>query len=78
MSNLNHSQHSALTSLLFWLFRRVLALAGRHKDRVHSSCLFRFDDPVSPHLAARRANESASIQVRLVAITTIYALNDTS
>ncbi|KAI9066093.1 P-loop containing nucleoside triphosphate hydrolase protein [Trametes sanguinea] len=38
---------------------RVLSLVGEHKDRVQSKCLFRFDDPVSPHLAARRANEIA-------------------
>ncbi|KAI0366307.1 onanonoxo-7-onima-8-eninoihtemlysoneda [Pilatotrama ljubarskyi] len=42
---------------------RILALAGPHKAHVHSKCLFRFDDPVSPHLAVRRANEK-SIQPR--------------
>ncbi|KAI0329273.1 onanonoxo-7-onima-8-eninoihtemlysoneda [Cubamyces sp. BRFM 1775] len=41
---------------------RVLALAGPHKGRVNSKCLFRFDDPVSPHLAARRANETDVVQ----------------
>ncbi|TFK83451.1 onanonoxo-7-onima-8-eninoihtemlysoneda [Polyporus arcularius HHB13444] len=41
---------------------RVLALAGSHKNRVQSKCLFRFDDPVSPHLAARRANENSITQ----------------
>ncbi|KAL7279364.1 hypothetical protein ACG7TL_007205 [Trametes sanguinea] len=39
---------------------RVLSLVGEHKSRVQSKCLFRFDDPVSPHLAARRANEIAA------------------
>ncbi|KAI1797454.1 onanonoxo-7-onima-8-eninoihtemlysoneda [Ganoderma leucocontextum] len=41
---------------------RVLVLAGQHGDRVRSKCLFRFDDPVSPHLAARRANESGRVE----------------
>ncbi|TBU27078.1 onanonoxo-7-onima-8-eninoihtemlysoneda [Dichomitus squalens] len=41
---------------------RILVLAGKHRDRVHSKCLFRFDDPVSPHLAARRANEGEVVQ----------------
>ncbi|KAI0774996.1 onanonoxo-7-onima-8-eninoihtemlysoneda [Trametes elegans] len=41
---------------------RVLALVGQHKGRVHSKCLFRFDDPVSPHLAALRANEQSTVE----------------
>ncbi|KAH9945475.1 onanonoxo-7-onima-8-eninoihtemlysoneda [Epithele typhae] len=41
---------------------RVVALAGPHQSLVRSTCLFRFDDPVSPHLAALRANENASEQ----------------
>ncbi|KAH9846235.1 onanonoxo-7-onima-8-eninoihtemlysoneda [Lenzites betulinus] len=41
---------------------RVLTLVGRHKRRVQSKCLFRFDDPVSPHLAARRANENSVVE----------------
>ncbi|KAI0636199.1 onanonoxo-7-onima-8-eninoihtemlysoneda [Trametes polyzona] len=41
---------------------RVLGLVGKHKDRVNSKCLFRFDDPVSPHLAARRANENSAVE----------------
>lgn len=45
--------------------RRVLALAGQYRSRVSSKCLFRFDDPVSPHLAARRANASSSFEVQL-------------
>ena len=49
--------------LILQRFRRVLVLAGQHRGRVHSKCLFRFDDPVSPHLAARRANEGGGLQV---------------
>lgn len=45
--------------------RRVLVLAGEHSSHVRSKCLFRFEDPVSPHLAARRANESGSVEVCL-------------
>ncbi|KAI0671946.1 onanonoxo-7-onima-8-eninoihtemlysoneda [Trametes maxima] len=41
---------------------RVLALVGRQKGPVQSKCLFRFDDPVSPHLAAQRANEKGAIE----------------
>ncbi|KAL1949821.1 hypothetical protein VTO73DRAFT_8702 [Trametes versicolor] len=41
---------------------RILSLVGKHKARVQSKCLFRFDDPVSPHLAARRANETSVIE----------------
>ncbi|KAI0833714.1 onanonoxo-7-onima-8-eninoihtemlysoneda [Trametes gibbosa] len=41
---------------------RVLSLVGKHKRRVQSKCLFRFDDPVSPHLAARRANENSVVE----------------
>ncbi len=47
--------------------RRVLVLAGQHSGHVRSKCLFRFDDPVSPHLAARRANESGPGEVLFAA-----------
>ncbi|KIY69063.1 onanonoxo-7-onima-8-eninoihtemlysoneda [Cylindrobasidium torrendii FP15055 ss-10] len=32
--------------------------AGTHKDRVHTHCLYQYQEPVSPHLAARLAWES--------------------
>ncbi|KZV65410.1 onanonoxo-7-onima-8-eninoihtemlysoneda [Peniophora sp. CONT] len=43
----------------------VKRFAGQHKNLVDAACLFRYDDPVSPHLAAtmqatRRGIESAS------------------
>ncbi|KAI9001549.1 onanonoxo-7-onima-8-eninoihtemlysoneda [Trametes punicea] len=38
----------------------ILSLVGKHKAAVQSKCLFRYDDPVSPHLAARRANQNAA------------------
>ncbi|KAI0749859.1 onanonoxo-7-onima-8-eninoihtemlysoneda [Daedaleopsis nitida] len=41
---------------------RVLLLAGKYRSRVNSKCLFRFDDPVSPHLAARRAIEIGGVE----------------
>ena len=41
-------------------YRRVLTLAGSHKNRVQSKCLFRFDDPVSPHLAAAMVEVEAA------------------
>ncbi|GBE88489.1 onanonoxo-7-onima-8-eninoihtemlysoneda [Sparassis latifolia] len=41
----------------------VQRFSGAHADTVHSRCLFRFDDPVSPHLAARRAGKSGVEEV---------------
>ncbi|KAI0315562.1 PLP-dependent transferase [Amylostereum chailletii] len=35
----------------------VKRFAGAHRDRVHAHCLYRFDDPLSPHLAAKIATE---------------------
>lgn len=55
-------------------YRRVLTLAGSHKNRVQSKCLFRFDDPVSPHLAARRANASSTVEVCAMRIYTRKAV----
>ncbi|OCH90327.1 onanonoxo-7-onima-8-eninoihtemlysoneda [Obba rivulosa] len=41
----------------------VKRFAGHYKDKVDSTCLFRFDEPVSPHLAARLAKEQTGREV---------------
>jgi hypothetical protein len=38
--------------------------AGSHKHLVHTECLFRYEEPVSPHLAAQLASESNGLKVR--------------
>ncbi|KAH9943714.1 onanonoxo-7-onima-8-eninoihtemlysoneda [Amylocystis lapponica] len=38
-------------------------LGSDQKDRVHSACLYRFQDPVSPHLAAQLARNSSSTEI---------------
>ncbi|OBZ72617.1 Bifunctional dethiobiotin synthetase/7,8-diamino-pelargonic acid aminotransferase, mitochondrial [Grifola frondosa] len=41
----------------------VKRFAGEFKDVVHAKCLFRFDEPVSPHLAARLANDRSASKI---------------
>jgi hypothetical protein len=36
--------------------RHVNRYAGPHEALVHAHCLYRFDEPVSPHLAAGMAS----------------------
>ncbi|EMD33470.1 hypothetical protein CERSUDRAFT_118053 [Gelatoporia subvermispora B] len=41
----------------------VKRFAGRYRESVDAACLFRFDEPVSPHLAARLAQEQGKREV---------------
>ena len=43
--------------------RHVNRFAGPHKALVNAHCLYRFDEPVSPHLAAGMAAEKAGARV---------------
>lgn len=45
------------------LCRHVNRYAGPHKALVNAHCLYRFDEPVSPHLAAGMAVEKAGARV---------------
>lgn len=49
---------SATVCLLEWLFVQLLTIACRHVKHfapgVLTKCLYQFDDPVSPHIAARQ------------------------
>lgn len=45
------------------LCRHIKRFAGGYKDKVYSACLFRFDEPVSPHLAARLAEDKNKTKV---------------
>ena len=44
--------------------RHVKRYAGPYGDRVNAHCLYRFDDPVSPHLAVHMAAKGRSAGVR--------------
>lgn len=46
-----------------WANRHVKRYAGPHKHLVTAQCLYRFDEPVSPHLAARLATENKDAHV---------------
>lgn len=48
------------------LIRHVKRHAGSGKGRVHTGCLYRYDEPVSPHLAARLATDNDVSKVNLV------------
>jgi dethiobiotin synthetase/adenosylmethionine--8-amino-7-oxononanoate aminotransferase len=41
-------------------FRHVKRFAGRHSDLVHVKCLFQYEEPVSPHLAAKLAQQKSN------------------
>ncbi|EIM91031.1 PLP-dependent transferase [Stereum hirsutum FP-91666 SS1] len=41
----------------------VLRYAGAHKQFIKANCLFRFDEPLSPHLAAQMASEKAGVDL---------------
>jgi hypothetical protein len=41
-------------------FRFVKRYSGAEKSRVQTGCLFRYDEPVSPHLAAQIAGGTVS------------------
>lgn len=43
--------------------RHIKRFCGVHAKNVNSSCLFRFQDPVSPHLAVRLARERTGSEV---------------
>ena len=45
--------------------RHVNRYAGSHEALVHAHCLYRFDEPVSPHLAAGMAAEKAGTWVSI-------------
>jgi hypothetical protein len=47
---------------VFW--RHITRYAGSHKHLLHTDCLFRYKEPVSPHLAAQLALESNGVKVR--------------
>jgi len=44
-------------------FRHVKQYAGPHTALINAHCLYRFDEPVSPHLAAGMAAEKEGAQV---------------
>lgn len=48
----------------FFPHRYVKRYAGTRRDLVHTECLFRFGEPVSPHLAAKLALEASDGKVR--------------
>jgi Dethiobiotin synthetase len=57
-------------------FRHVKRHAGTTKDLVHTQCLYRFQEPVSPHLAARRAcngdENKVSVQCMICSCTPYF------
>jgi dethiobiotin synthetase/adenosylmethionine--8-amino-7-oxononanoate aminotransferase len=48
------------------LYRHVNRYAGPHRALVNTHCLYRLDEPVSPHLAASMAAEKAGAQVSII------------
>jgi len=42
--------------------QHIMRYAGSHKHLVHTECLFRYEEPVSPHLAAQLASESNGLK----------------
>jgi dethiobiotin synthetase len=52
-----------------------MRFAGPRGDRIVADCLYRYNDPVSPHLAAARDRSKVSLAVCLLfylALITIY------
>jgi hypothetical protein len=43
--------------MIDWARRHMKRYAGPHGDLVNAHCLYRFDEPVSPHLAVNMAAE---------------------
>ena len=46
--------------------RHVNRYAGPQRALVNTHCLYRFDEPVSPHLAASMAAEKAGARVSVI------------
>jgi len=54
-----------LSSLNYFWHRHVKKFSEPFKELVHTECLWRFKEPVSPHLAARMAMEESNNKVKL-------------
>jgi dethiobiotin synthetase/adenosylmethionine--8-amino-7-oxononanoate aminotransferase len=52
---------TSLSHVCLAFCRHITRYAGSHKHLVYTDCLFRYDEPVSPHLAAQLASK---VQVR--------------
>jgi hypothetical protein len=55
--------------------RHVKRYAGPHGALVNAHCLYRFDEPVSPHLAADMAAEKEGSRVSFCDAHTLLPLN---
>jgi dethiobiotin synthetase/adenosylmethionine--8-amino-7-oxononanoate aminotransferase len=50
--------------LLNILYRHVVRFGGKASKLIHAECLFQYDEPVSPHLAARLKDpENANVRI---------------
>ncbi|KAF7978835.1 hypothetical protein HWV62_44633 [Athelia sp. TMB] len=50
--------------------QHVIRYAGAHKRMIETECLFRYKEPVSPHLAAKMASEEIGSQIDVPSDTT--------